>query len=47
MVLGENKVNTPDTKPKKPPTTGPYNIAPKVIIIKEKFKLANPPGITI
>ena len=45
IVLGENRVKTPDTNPKNPPTTGPYNIAPKAIIIKEKLRLANPPGI--
>lgn len=37
----------PDTKPKNPPITGPYKIAPKEITIKEKFKEAKPPGITI
>lgn len=47
IVEGENKVNAPETNPKNPPTTGPYNMAPKEIIINEKFKLANPPGITI
>ena len=47
IVLGENNVSKPDTKPKNPPTIGPYNIAPKAIIINEKFKLANPPGMTI
>ena len=47
IVLGENKVKAPETNPKNPPTTGPYKIAPKVIIIKEKFKLAKPPGITM
>ena len=46
IVLGENKVKIPEINPSKPPTIGPYNIAPKAIKIKEKFKLANPPGIT-
>lgn len=46
IVLGENNVKMPETSPNKEPIIGPYNIAPKAIKIKEKFKLANPPGIT-
>lgn len=46
IVLGENKVKIPETSPRREPIIGPYNIAPKAIKIKEKFKLANPPGIT-
>ena len=47
IVLGENKVKIPETSPRNPPTNGPYNTAPKAITIKEKLRLAKPPGITM
>ena len=46
IVLGAKTVKTPETSPKNPPTTGPYNIAPMVIIIKLKFKFVKEPTKT-
>ena len=47
IVLGENKVNTPEINPKNPPTTGPYNNAPRAMIITEKLRFTDQPGMTI
>ena len=38
-VFGDNKIIAPLTKPKKPPTRGPYIIAPMVITTKARLRL--------
>ena len=38
-VFGDSKIIAPLTKPKKPPTIGPYMMAPMVITTNERFKL--------
>ena len=42
IVLGETRTITPQTRPKNPPTIGPYKIAPKQIGINDRLIFANP-----
>ena len=42
IVLGETRTITPQTRPKNPPTIGPYKIAPKQIGISDRLIFANP-----